>query len=469
VTGSARPVPRGYELVRVLGEGGFGEVVLARQVALDRLVAIKRVHAFALGSADDLARFQREARVLASLDHPAVVRVLDYRLDDDTGAALVMEYVPGTNLHDLLENGPVPPAAALRILADVASALEAAAARGIVHRDIKSANVFVLPDGSAKLGDFGIARMLGDPAVFRTTDGSVRGTPGYMAPEAGLGGGEPDARSDAYAFAVLAFETLTGRLPFGDLDMAAALVAHWERPAPLASEVVPGFPPAAAEAIAAGLTKDPDARPTPSALVDRLAAVPIEQWPNAAGPDGAPIPAPPTVVGAAGQQGVAPPTVIGAGAAAPVAPRAPMPAPPTGKGRRRRRWLVPVAVVVCLAALGVAAWRLWPAGDPAALEVRDVVLSLDPPTGQSGCPTATYRVAAEVTTNGGPGELAFAWELPDGRHTAPDSVDVAAGQHEARLSLSFDLAGPPVTGPPVLVVSAPQESRTEGPPVRFQC
>jgi serine/threonine-protein kinase len=453
VTGEGRPLPVGYEQVRVLGEGGFGEVVLARQMSLDRLVAIKRVHAFALGSADDMARFQREARVLASLDHPAVVRVLDYRVDDDAGAALVMEYVPGTTLHDLLASGPLVPAAALRVLRDVAGALDAAAARGIVHRDIKSANVFVLPDGSAKLGDFGIARVLADPAVFRTTDGSVRGTPGYMAPEAGLGGGEPDARSDAYAFAVLAFETLTGRLPFGDLDMAAALVAHWERPAPSASEVVPGFPPAAAEALAAGLAKDPDERPTPAALVDRLAAVPAAAWPARES----------TATGRA----VAPPTVIGAGTAPRVAT---IPALPTAPRRgASRRWFVLAGVLLGLAALGVAAWRLWPAGDPASLEVRDVVLSLDPPSGQSGCPTATYRVAAEITTNGGPGTLTFAWELPDGRHTSPDTVDVAAGQREARLSLSFDLTGPPVAGAPVLVVSSPEESRTDGPAVRFQC
>jgi len=408
----------------VLGEGGFGEVVLARQMSLDRLVAIKRVHAFALGSADDMARFQREARVLASLDHPAVVRVLDFRVDEDAGAALVMEYVPGTTLHDLLESGPLAPAAALRVLRDVAGALDAAAARGIVHRDIKSANVFVLPDGSAKLGDFGIARMLADPAVFRTTDGSVRGTPGYMAPEAGLGGGEPDARSDAYAFAVLAFETLTGRLPFGDLDMAAALVAHWERPAPSASEVVPCFPPAAAEALTAGLAKDPGDRPTPTALVDRLATVPAAAWPSAR-------------ESIATGRAAAPPTVIGAGAAPRVTA---VPAQPTAPRRRAsRRWLVLAGVLLGLAALGGAAWRLWPAGSPASLEVQDVVLSLDPPSGQGGCPTATYRVAAEITTNGGPGTLAF------------------------------DLAGPPVAGAPVLVVSSPQESRTEGPPVRFQC
>jgi hypothetical protein len=112
--------------------------------------------------------------------------------------------------------------------------------------------------------------------------------------------------------------------------------------------------------------------------------------------------------------------------------------------------------------------RLWPAGDPASLVVQDVALSLDPPSGQSGCPTATYRVAADVSTNGGPGTLSFVWELPDGRRTE-DSVDVAAGQRRAQLSLTFQVAGAPLTGEPVLVVTAPEESRTEGPTVHFQC
>jgi serine/threonine-protein kinase len=465
VTGTARPVPRGYELVRVLGEGGFGEVVLARHVVLGRLVAIKRVHAYALGSADDLARFEREAKILATLDHPAVVRVLDFQIDERGDAALVMEYVPGSALDAMLRDGPLPPAAALRVLGDVADALTVAAERGIVHRDIKSANVFVQPDGSAKLGDFGIARMLGDPAVFRTTDGSVRGTPGYMAPEAGLGEGTVDARSDAYAFAVLAFETLTGQLPVPGLDMAQALVAHWSAAPPSAADVVPGFPPAAAEALADGLAKDPDRRPLPRELVDRLLAVPAAHWPaTLGGGGGGRAPAPPTTVGAVDP----PPTGTPAPPTVQQAPRS-VPQLPVAPRRRRRRWPIAVAAAVAVVALGLAAWRWWPESTPDALAVEGIVLTLDPANGQGGCPTADYRVAAEVSTNGGPGTLAFSWELPDGRSTSPDSVAVAAGQQRAQLSLDFQLAGPPVEGPPVLVVSAPQQSRTEGPVVHFEC
>jgi hypothetical protein len=458
VTGVPRSLPRGHEFVRVLGEGGFGEVVLARHVVLGRLVAIKRVHAFALGSADDLARFEREAKILATLDHPAVVRILDFQIDDRGDAALVMEYVPGSPLNELLADGPLPAPAALRVLGDVADALTAAAARGIVHRDIKAANVFVSPDGAAKLGDFGIARMLGDPAVFRTTDGSVRGTPGYMPPEAGLGEGTVDERSDAYAFAVLAYETLTGRLPFPGLDMAAALVAHWSAVPPRADEVLPGFPAAAADALAAGLAKDPPARPLPRALVDRLAAVPAGDWPPALRGQAARTPAPPTVR-----------------SEAPIAPRTAVPALPTispGPARRRRRrtsWIV-AAALVAVAAVGVAVWRLWPSSAPDALSVESVTTTLDPANGAGACPSASYRVGAVVTTNGGPGTLAFSWELPDGRTAGADSVAVAEGQRRVELSLSFEQTGEAaVSGPPVLVVTAPDARRVSAPPVAYTC
>ena len=273
---SAPTLPQGYDLVRVLGAGGYGEVLLARQVSLDRLVAVKRIHAYLLTGPDDQARFRREARVLAALDAPTVVRVHDF-VSQDSCAYLVMEHVPGRSLAELLDAGALPAPVALPVLRDVAEALRAANARGIVHRDIKPDNVFVLPDGRAKLGDFGLARVTADPAVFRTADGTMSGTPAYFAPESGLD--DPDVRSDAYSFAAMAFEVLTGRLPFDLADPAQMLAAHLSTPAPAADQLVAGFPPAAARALEAALSKDPQTRPLPWQLVEQLEAVPASHWP----------------------------------------------------------------------------------------------------------------------------------------------------------------------------------------------
>src|SRR3954447_10869223 len=129
-----RVVPEGYEPVRVLGSGGFGEVVLARHRALSRMVAVKRIHAVSLADPDSVARFRREARLLASLHCPSIVGVHDLIVTAD-GAHLVMEFVPGQPLSDIVARGPVPAAEALPVLRDVADALGAAAERGIVHRD----------------------------------------------------------------------------------------------------------------------------------------------------------------------------------------------------------------------------------------------------------------------------------------------------------------------------------------------
>ena len=178
MSASPHPVPQGYEYVRRLGAGGFGEVFLARHVTVGRLVAIKRILPRALSDADNVERFRREARVLAATDSPAVVRVFDLSTQDGS-LYLVMEYVPGNTLTDLIDGEPLPAADGLRILADVAEALREMASHGLVHRDVKPGNVLVLPDGHAKLADFGLARAIADTSAFRTAGGTPSGTPAY--------------------------------------------------------------------------------------------------------------------------------------------------------------------------------------------------------------------------------------------------------------------------------------------------
>ena len=349
MTARDRLLPPGYEYLRTLGSGGFGEVVLATQVSVGRSVAVKRLHA-PQASGDNLDRFRREGHVLASTDHPAVVKVFDMVADQGV-LFLVMEYVPGDPLSSILEHGAMPARRALVVLRDVADALSAATAVGVVHRDIKPGNVFVLPSGHAKLGDFGLARVADDGSVFRTQAGPALGTPAYYAPELSRDGAEADARSDAYAFAVMAYEMLVGRRPFEADDAIALLTAHWRLEPPDPAELVEGFPRAGADALLAGLVKEPQARLLPSELVRRLEAVPAAEWPEpvrVSSPNRTESPAAPTV------------RTYASPAALPEAGDA------TGARHdttRTRRWLlVASAVVVLTAAVFVSVRLVLPAG-----------------------------------------------------------------------------------------------------------
>jgi hypothetical protein len=150
-----------------------------------------------------------------------------------------------------------------------------------------------------------------------------------------------------------------------------------------------------------------------------------------------------------------------------VVPQLPTAVPPR---RRRNRTPLLAAATVAVAALGLAAWQWWPSGAPDRLAVESVTAALDPPSGAGSCPSAEYRVSAEVATNGGAGTIDFSWELPDGRTSPADSVSVAAGQERVELSLSFDVtADAPVSGQPVLVLTAPDPQRVSAPAVAYTC
>ena len=443
---SVSALPDGYELVRPLGAGGFGEVVLARHVALDRLVAIKRIHAHALAGPADLERFRREARVLAGLDHPSIVRVYDFRRDVGD-AQLVMEYVDGNPLDALVELGPLPAPRALRVLDDVATALAEAARHGIAHRDVKPGNVFVLRDGHAKLGDFGLARIAADPSVFRTSDGTSVGTPAYLPPEVGQGTGEPDAYSDAYSFAVMAYEVLTGHLPFEGMGAIAMIAAHMSQDPPAPADIVPGFPVAASDALLGGLAKDPHSRPLPHELVRRLLAVPEQAWP---------------LVRPAPQRRGAP-TVI-------VADSRPAPAPTAAPPVRRSvpwRW---VAAAVAAVGVAVASVLLLTGRPPArGLEVSGIVVSATPTKGR--CPEGTYRLVATLTTNGRAGTVRLRWVRPGGTALPTSEVQVPAGARAATAVLALHITGQrPVEGPAFVELLAPGAGRREAsPPLSYTC
>jgi eukaryotic-like serine/threonine-protein kinase len=212
-----------YRLERQLGSGASATVWRAFDTVLERRVAVK-ILAVELGeSADKLERFRREARALAKLGHPHIVTVIDTGEDEGT-PFIVLEYVAGETLKERIRrDGPLPVGEAIAYTIEVARALEAAHHRGIVHRDVKSQNILLDPDGGAKLTDFGIARSGGDDAL--TQGGRVMGTTDYVSPEQALGH-EVTGQSDLYSLGVVLFEALAGAVPFNGGGQLAVATKH---------------------------------------------------------------------------------------------------------------------------------------------------------------------------------------------------------------------------------------------------
>ncbi len=212
------PLPEGFAGLAVLeriGGGGMGSVYKARQSSLDRLVALKVMHPKLAERAEFAERFLREARALARLDHPNVVRVHSCGKAQDR-LYLVMEYVDGVNLRTLLRGGPLDPARAMALIPRLCEALQYAHEHGVVHRDIKPENILIDREGRVKIADFGLAKLVGPASdSFLTGRKDVMGTPRYMAPEQLKAPLSVDHRADLYALGVVIYELLTGELPIG--------------------------------------------------------------------------------------------------------------------------------------------------------------------------------------------------------------------------------------------------------------
>ncbi|MGH9204114.1 MAG: serine/threonine-protein kinase, partial [Vicinamibacterales bacterium] len=200
-----------YEILSLLGAGGMGEVYRARDTRLGRDVAVKTLPEALAHDEQRMARFQREAQVLASLNHPNIATIHGLE-ESGTTHALVMELVNGPTLADRIAQGPVPIDEALPIAKQIAEALEYAHERGVIHRDLKPSNVMFDAHGHAFLSDFGIAKML--EASVALTGSGVIGTPAYMSPEQAVGERAIDRRSDTYSLGVILYEMLAGRHPY---------------------------------------------------------------------------------------------------------------------------------------------------------------------------------------------------------------------------------------------------------------
>jgi TolB-like protein/Flp pilus assembly protein TadD len=265
-----------YRILRPLGTGGMGEVFLARDTRLERDVALKLIRKEFAADDKRLARFEREARAIAALNHPSIVTI--YAIEEDGGRRFfTMELVEGRTLHEVTPPAGLPASELLRVAVALADALAAAHARGVVHRDLKPANVMITHEGRVKVLDFGIAKLdvaglptataVGPAAdVGATGQEAVLGTAGYMAPEQ-LKGQLVDARADLFALGVVLFEAASGRHPFPGADAwtrnAAALTLA---PLPL-ERLRPDLPLALGRLLLRCLERDPAARPPGAAAV----------------------------------------------------------------------------------------------------------------------------------------------------------------------------------------------------------
>jgi eukaryotic-like serine/threonine-protein kinase len=257
-----------YQVVSKLGEGGMGEVYRARDTKLGRDVAVKLLPPRFSADPERVARFEREARTLASLNHPRIAQVYSLEAADDR-LVLVLEFVPGMTLADRLTRGPLPVREALGLGRQIAEGLDAAHERGIVHRDLKPANVQVTPAGQVKILDFGLAKALAGEDGDETSDsptitagltrlGAVVGTPGYMSPEQARGT-PTDKRADVWAFGCLLYECLTGERAFGGTTASAAIAAVLEGE-PDSTKLPAGTPPDVRRVLRRCLQKDPRRR-----------------------------------------------------------------------------------------------------------------------------------------------------------------------------------------------------------------
>ena len=252
-----------YELGEILGFGGMSEVHLARDLRLHRDVAVKVLRADLARDPSFYLRFRREAQNAAALNHPAIVAVYD------TGEAatssgplpyIVMEYVDGVTLRDIVHNdGPMPPRRAIEVIADACQALNFSHQHGIIHRDVKPANIMISNTGAVKVMDFGIARAIADSGNSVTQTAAVIGTAQYLSPEQARG--EPvDARSDVYSLGCVLYEILTGEPPFvGDSPVAVAYQHVREDPVP-PSHKLAGITPELDAVVLKALAKNPDNR-----------------------------------------------------------------------------------------------------------------------------------------------------------------------------------------------------------------
>jgi serine/threonine-protein kinase len=344
-----------FEVLGKLGQGGMGAVYRARQISLDRQVALKLLPQHLEHDAEYVGRFQREARVAANLHHPNLVRVYSYGV---VGSChyIAMELIEGETLADWLRRGSLPALEAVRIILPVVQALECGwRTAQLIHRDVKPGNIFLSTDGEVKLGDLGLAKTLGSETTGLTQTGAMMGTPHYISPEQARGDRDLDFRADIYSLGCTLYHMLTGKTPYSGSDPLAVMSLHRDGPPPAILKALPQCPIPLARLVGKMLKKQRRERHT---SYDELIAN-LEQ------------------VQAALDPSFVAPAIPSAKSSSPVhaAPHTPLPvesgaghaksatqnqslqtsAPPKAKSR------LPIYIVVGTVSLAVAAYLIWPA------------------------------------------------------------------------------------------------------------
>jgi serine/threonine protein kinase len=247
-----------YQVVNQLGQGGMASVYKAYHAKLDRHVAIKVLHQAFKEDPDFIARFEREAQIVAKLEHPHIVPVYDYN-EHEGQPYLVMKFVEGHTLKRVLSEGPLPLESIMTIMGSVAGALTYAHQKGVLHRDIKPSNIMIDGAGVPYLTDFGLARIAQAGASTMSAD-MILGTPQYISPEQAAGTGTLDARTDIYSLGVILYEMVVGRVPYNADTPYAIVHKHIYDELPRPSSINPEIPPAVEEVLVRALAKQPEGR-----------------------------------------------------------------------------------------------------------------------------------------------------------------------------------------------------------------
>jgi serine/threonine protein kinase len=247
-----------YEIVALVGQGGMATVYSAYHSRLDRHVAIKMMHQSLKQDPSFSARFEREARIIARLEHPNIIPIYDF--DEHEGNPyLVMKFVEGQTLDKRLESGAIPLEDIVEMMDTVAGALTYAHEQGVLHRDIKPSNIVIDESGTPYLTDFGLARLLSG-GTSTLSQGTMIGTPHYISPEQALGQSELDARTDVYSLGVVLYELVVGRVPFAGDTPFSIVHDHIYTPLPMPSEINAEVPSQVEAVLVRALAKDPNER-----------------------------------------------------------------------------------------------------------------------------------------------------------------------------------------------------------------